>query len=65
MSKDKILIIDDERGIRSSLKGILEDEGYSIETTNTGEDYLKLIEWQNFDLILLISGSLKWTGLKF
>jgi len=53
MSKDKILIIDDERGIRSSLKGILEDEGYSIKTANTGEDCLKLIEWQNFDLILL------------
>jgi two-component system nitrogen regulation response regulator NtrX len=53
MIKDKILIIDDERGIRSSLKGILEDEGYSIKTANTGEDCLKLIEWQNFDLILL------------
>jgi two-component system nitrogen regulation response regulator NtrX len=53
MIKDKILIIDDERGIRSSLKGILEDEGYSIKTANTGEDCLRLIEWQNFDLILL------------
>lgn len=53
MIKDKILIIDDEKGIRSSLKGILEDEGYSIKTANTGEDCLKLIEWQNFDLILL------------
>ena len=53
MIKDKILIIDDERGIRSSLKGILEDEGYSIKTANTGEDCLKLLEWQNFDLILL------------
>ena len=53
MIKDKILVIDDERGIRSSLKGILEDEGYSIKTANTGEDCLKLIEWQNFDLILL------------
>jgi two-component system nitrogen regulation response regulator NtrX len=53
MIKDRILIIDDERGIRSSLKGILEDEGYSIKTANTGEDCLRLIEWQNFDLILL------------
>ncbi len=53
MIKDKILVIDDERGIRSSLKGILEDEGYSIKTANTGEDCLKLIKWQNFDLILL------------
>jgi two-component system nitrogen regulation response regulator NtrX len=53
MIEDKILIIDDERGIRSSLKGILEDEGYSITTANTGEDCLRLVERQNFDLVLL------------
>jgi two-component system nitrogen regulation response regulator NtrX len=53
MIKDKILIIDDESGIRSSLKGILEDEGYNIKTAKTGEDCIKLLELQNFDLILL------------
>jgi len=53
MKKEKILVIDDEAGIRSSLKGILEDEGYSIKTVVTGEDALKLLKGQNFDLILL------------
>lgn len=53
MTKDRILIIDDESGIRSSLKGILEDEGYTIKTTDTGEGGLKLLERQYFDLILL------------
>ena len=53
MKKEKILVIDDEAGIRSSLKGILEDEGYSIKTVVTGEDALKLLKRQNFDLILL------------
>jgi len=53
MNKDKILVIDDEAGIRSSLKGILEDEGYSIKTVVTGEDALKLLKRENFDLILL------------
>jgi len=53
MKKEKILVIDDEAGIRSSLKGILEDEGYSIKTAVTGEDALKLLKGQNFDLILL------------
>jgi two-component system nitrogen regulation response regulator NtrX len=53
MIEDKILIIDDEKGIRSSLKGILEDEGYRITTADTGEDCLRLLERQNFDLILL------------
>jgi two-component system nitrogen regulation response regulator NtrX len=53
MIKDNILVIDDERGIRSALKGILEDEGYNIKTANTGEDCLKLLERKNFDLVLL------------
>ena len=53
MIKDKILVIDDEAGIRSSLKGILEDEGYSIKTARNGEDALHFIKSNNFDLILL------------
>ena len=53
MIKDKILVIDDEAGIRSSLKGILEDEGYIIKTSETGEGGLKLLKKQYFDLILL------------
>jgi two-component system nitrogen regulation response regulator NtrX len=53
MIKDKILVIDDEAGIRSSLKGILEDEGYVVTTTDTGEKGLDLLKGENFDLILL------------
>jgi two-component system nitrogen regulation response regulator NtrX len=53
MMKDKILVIDDEAGIRSSLKGILEDEGYAVETTDTGEKALDLLRGENFDLIFL------------
>ena len=53
MNKEKILVIDDEVGIRSSLKGILEDEGYTIKTVVSGEDALKLLQKENFELILL------------
>ncbi len=53
MIKDKILVIDDEAGIRSSLRGILEDEGYIVTTTDTGEKGLDLLKGENFDLILL------------
>ena len=53
MNKEKILVIDDEAGIRSSLKGILEDEGYSVKAVVTGEEALKLLQKDNFDLILL------------
>jgi two-component system, NtrC family, nitrogen regulation response regulator NtrX len=53
MSEEKILIIDDESGIRSSLKGILEDEGYAVKTTESGEQGLNLVRSENFDLVFL------------
>jgi len=53
MIKDKILIIDDEAGIRSALRGILEDEGFTVKSTESGEDGLDLLKSENFDLILL------------
>ncbi len=53
MIKDKILVIDDETGIRSSLKGILEDENFTVKTTDTGEKGLDILRGENFDLVLL------------
>ena len=53
MIKDKILVIDDEAGIRSSLRGILEDEGFAVTTTETGETGLEILKNENFDLVLL------------
>ncbi|MBN2246384.1 MAG: sigma-54-dependent Fis family transcriptional regulator [Candidatus Aminicenantes bacterium] len=53
MIKEKILVIDDEAGIRSSLKGILEDEGYDITVTDTGEKGLEIFKNENFDLVFL------------
>jgi two-component system nitrogen regulation response regulator NtrX len=53
MTKENILIIDDETSIRSSLKGILEDEGFLVKTAETGEEGLELLKNQNVDLVLL------------
>jgi len=53
MNNEKILIIDDEASIRSSLKGILEDEGFAVRTVETGEEGLGLLMDQPFDLVLL------------
>ena len=53
MIRDKILVIDDEAGIRSSLKGILEDENYLVKTADTGEKGLNLLKGDNFGLIFL------------
>jgi two-component system nitrogen regulation response regulator NtrX len=49
----RILIVDDEPGIRQSLRGVFEDEGLSTETVSTGEECLKKIEQDSYDLVLL------------
>ncbi|HET9364007.1 MAG TPA: response regulator, partial [Candidatus Angelobacter sp.] len=48
-----ILIIDDEAAIRESLETLLEFEGYSVESAETGEEGLSRLSEQSFDLVLL------------
>ena len=48
----KILIIDDERAIRSTLREILEYEEYQVEDVDNGIDGLELIEKNDYDLVL-------------
>ena len=48
-----ILIVDDEAGIRQSLKGALEDEGYKASTAESGETCLELLKKRPFDVVLL------------
>jgi two-component system nitrogen regulation response regulator NtrX len=50
---NSILIVDDERGIRETLRGVLEDEGFFVETVASGEDCLKAVDAKNFACILL------------
>ncbi len=48
----KILIIDDERAIRSTLREILEYENYVVEDVDNGIDGLELIAKGDYDLVL-------------
>jgi len=48
-----ILIVDDEPGIRQSLKGVLEDEGYKTFAVGSGEACLEVLERRSFDVVLL------------
>src|SRR5258707_9566570 len=48
-----ILIIDDEVAIRESLETLLEFEGYSVESAETGAEGLARLSERNFDLVLL------------
>ena len=51
--KIKLLIIDDEKDIRDSLKDILIDEGYEIHLASNAMEAKKIKLSQTFDLILL------------
>ena len=48
----KVLIIDDERAIRYSLKEILEMENYQVEAAENGKEGLEKAEKEKYDAIL-------------
>jgi two-component system nitrogen regulation response regulator NtrX len=50
---DSILIVDDERGIRETLRAVMEDDGFVAEAVATGEECLKAVERRAFGCILL------------
>jgi len=52
-SKPHILVTDDERGIRNTLKEILEFENYQVSLAESGSEALKLISSNDFDLMFL------------
>ncbi len=51
--KTRILIVDDEPGIRQSLSGILEDEGFQVEAAENGEACLDILARSVFELVIL------------
>lgn len=48
----KILVVDDERAIRNSLKDILSMEGFEVEEAADGAEAIKKIEVNDYDCIL-------------
>ena len=47
----KILIVDDERAIRNSLKEILGDEGYDVDTAENGATALEMVDKEKYNVI--------------
>src|SRR5436309_12819173 len=48
-----ILVVDDERTIRESLRGILEDENYKVLLAESGESCLELLKKRTCEIVLL------------
>ena len=53
MSKGRVLVVDDEYGIRSGVDQILEMEGYEVEEAETGREALQALDRQAFDIVLI------------
>ncbi len=56
----KILVVDDERDICKALEFLLSREGYGIAVAGSGEEALKKIEAEDFDLVIT---DLKMAGI--
>jgi two-component system nitrogen regulation response regulator NtrX len=48
-----ILIVDDEPGVRSALTGVLRDEGYDVDSVETGEACLDRVATETYDVVVL------------
>ena len=53
MKKRRILVIDDERAIRETLSEVLTDEGYAVTAVESGEEGLRRLLDEPYDLVFL------------
>ena len=53
MSGEHILIVDDERAIQTTLRGVLEDEGYRVSAVGSGGEAVAQIQDEAPDLVFL------------
>jgi len=53
VKKNWILVVDDEPGIRESLSGVLEDEGYAVRAVASGEEALAQVAVRTYPVVLL------------
>jgi two-component system nitrogen regulation response regulator NtrX len=51
--RERILIVDDEVGVRSALGGVLRDEGYTVDAVESGEACLDRVLRVSYDVVVL------------
>ena len=64
MSRDHILIVEDEKLIRWSIRHRLEEEGFAVREAESGEDAFAQLEEEEADLVLLDFRLPDTTGLQ-
>jgi DNA-binding NtrC family response regulator len=64
MAQDRVLIVEDEKLIRWSIKSRLEENGYVVSEVDSGKKAFELLEEEDFDLMLLDFRLPDTTGLE-
>jgi DNA-binding response OmpR family regulator len=64
MNKYRLLVVDDEINQSLLYQQELEDEGYDVDTANSGLDALELVKKTGYDLVLLDIGMPEMDGLE-
>jgi CheY-like chemotaxis protein len=59
----RILLVDDDRGLRHALSALLTGAGHAVETAGDGPDALALLHDRAFDIVLLDIGLPTMSGL--
>ena len=62
MTGEKILIVDDEEGMRKLLGRVLAKNGYESVSAANGNEALRLVESEQFDLVITDYNMPKLTG---
>ncbi len=53
MAKERVLVVDDEEGVRNSLRNILRDESYTVEVADSGERCLEMVRSAPYHAVFL------------
>ena len=64
MDKSKLLVVDDEVNQALLYEQELEDEGYEVDTVNSGMEALEKIKEKKYDLVILDIGMPEMDGLE-
>jgi len=62
ITQKTILVVDDEDGVRESVREVLTDEGYRVVDTADGTRVLAMIKKEKPELVLLDIWMPRWTA---
>jgi len=65
MNRKQLLIVDDEEAMRHMLKSMLSKEGYETKTASSGQEALRFLGEELFDLVLCDIKMPSMDGLTF